>query len=160
QRCDDGDYLLPPEHGRDAYAALLRDLVSRGHLPDRILVGWCWAQQEHFRPGSTFFHRNLELGFYSLLHLAQALAQEEYVSPLHLIALTSGAFGIGGEGVPYPEQATVLGPARVIPREFPHVTCSVVDVASAPPAAAVSSLPAVEGGLRLLRDKLRPSKPA
>lgn len=163
QRCDDDTYLVPPEHGRDAYAALLRDLVSRGYLPERVIVGWCWAQQERFRPGSTFFHRNLELGFYSLLYLAQAIAQEEFLAPLHLIALTSGAFSTSGdsghERVPYPEQAAVLGPARVIPREFPQLTCSVVDVSSrtALPVTG-SAVAAVEQGIRLLRSKLAPQK--
>ena len=128
-RASDTEYVLPPEHGRDGYEALVRDLIASGRVPSRVLHAWCWADQERFRPGSTFFHRNLELGFYSLLFFAQALAGENYPTPLHLSVLTTGAqCVVGDEAVPYPEQATVLGPCKVIPRELPGVTVSCIDL--------------------------------
>ena len=128
ERLSDSEYLLPPEQGKAGYQALFRDLIGRGHTPQRILHSWLWSTDESFRPGSTFFHRNLELGFYSLLFLAQALATEEYPTPLHLIALTTGAQQVAQEHVAYPEQATTLGPCRVIPRELAGITVSSVDL--------------------------------
>lgn len=127
-RSGDSEYVLPPEHGRDGYEALVRDLIASGRVPSRVLHAWCWADRESFRPGSTFFHRNLELGFYSLLFFAQALAGENYPTPLHISVLTTGAECVEGEAVPYPEQAAVLGPCKVIPRELPGVTVSTVDL--------------------------------
>ncbi|MGQ0565322.1 MAG: type I polyketide synthase [Gemmobacter sp.] len=126
----DGDaYTLSPERGRDGYDALLRDLVARGLTPSRIAHFWLVTGPERFRPGSSFFHRNIEQGFYSLLFLAQAMAEENLPRPIHITAVTSGAAQVRDEGLRYPEKATVGGPVRVIPRELPGVSCSQLDLA-------------------------------
>lgn len=155
-RSGESEYVLPPEHGRDGYEALVRDLIASGRVPSRVIHAWCWADDESYRPGSTFFHRNLELGFYSLLFFAQALASENYPTPLHLTVLTTGAECVEGEAVPYPEQATVLGPCKVIPRELPGVTVSTVDLPR--PRAERRAAPApisalVRGGVGLFAQR-------
>ena len=123
----DAEYLLTPERGREGYDALIRDLVKSGATPNRILHGWMLTTQENFRPGSSFFHRNLERGFYSLFFLGQAIASEG-LPGLHITALSNGMQSVDGEPVSYPEKATLLGPIKVMPRELPSVTCSSVDV--------------------------------
>ncbi len=128
-----GGYILAPERGREGYDALIADLVSHGHAPNRIAHFWLVTREEKFRPGSSFLHRNLEQGFHSLMFLAQALAEENLPRPIHLTAFTTGAAQVKGEGLAYPEKATLLGPARVIPRELPGVTVSTLDL-TLPPA--------------------------
>lgn len=125
----DDHYTLSPERGRDGYDALLRDLVARGLAPQRIAHFWLVTDRETFRPGSSFLHRNLEQGFYSLLFLAQAMAEENLPRPVHLACFTSGAVRVKDEALPHPEKAMVAGPLRVIPRELPGVTCMQVDLA-------------------------------
>lgn len=127
-RTGEDSYIIAPERGRESYDALIRDLVARELAPTRIVHGWLATGTETFRPGSSFLHRNLEQGFYSLLFLAQALGDEGVALPLHLSVLTTGAVQVQGENLPYPEKATVMGPTRVIPREFPGLTCSVLDL--------------------------------
>ncbi len=122
-------YVLPPEQGRSGYDQLLQDLSARGALPTRILHLWLLTGDESFRPGSSFFHRNQEYGFYSLLFLAQAISEQNAPVPLHITVATSDAAQVRDERLRYPDKATVMGPARVIPREFPGITCSVLDVA-------------------------------
>jgi acyl transferase domain-containing protein/thioesterase domain-containing protein/acyl carrier protein len=127
-RLSDGSYLIAPEQGLPGYEALIRDLEQAGHLPDRIAHFWLVTDRETFRPGASFFDRNLETGFYSLTHLAQALsATDEGLTP-HISIFTTGAVQTGGEALPHPEKAMVLGPAGVIPREFPGVTCTWTDI--------------------------------
>ncbi|MBR9650563.1 type I polyketide synthase [Thalassovita aquimarina] len=121
-------YVLPPEQGRTGYDQLLQDLSARGELPSRILHLWLLTEDEKFRPGSSFFHRNQEHGFYSLLFLAQAISEQNAPVPLHITVVTSDAAQVRDEVLRYPDKATVMGPARVIPREFPGITCSVLDV--------------------------------
>ncbi|CUH64609.1 Beta-ketoacyl-acyl-carrier-protein synthase I [Thalassovita gelatinovora] len=121
-------YVLAPEHGRVGYDQLLQDLSTHGHLPSRILHLWLLTEDEKFRPGSSFFHRNQEYGFYSLLFLAQAISEQNAPTPLHITVVTSDAAQVRNETLRYPDKATVMGPARVIPREFPGITCSVLDV--------------------------------
>ena len=125
---DGQGYVISPERGREGYDQLIRDLVAQGHAPTRIAHFWLVTGGETFRPGSSFLHRNMEQGFYSLLFLAQAIAEENLPRPLHLTVFTTGAVQTKSEGLPYPEKATILGPARVIPRELPGITVSALDL--------------------------------
>ena len=134
-KVDGSSYRLSPEHGRDGYEALLRDLLESGEPPDRIVHLWLLAEEESFRAGSTFFHRNQERGFYSLLFLAQAMVSESYPRPTALTVVSQGMHSTNGEPVAYPEQSTVLGPCKVIPRELPGVTCVSLDLESPEPTA-------------------------
>jgi acyl transferase domain-containing protein/thioesterase domain-containing protein/acyl carrier protein len=129
QRLSDDRYVLAPEQGREMYDELVRDLVRSGQVPDRIAHLALVSGSEQFRPGSSFFHRNQELGFYSVLFLAQAWQAEGISRPLHMVVTTCGAQRVGPrDQVPWPEQATVLGPVKVIPREMAGVTVSSVDL--------------------------------
>ncbi|MEM9193364.1 MAG: type I polyketide synthase, partial [Myxococcota bacterium] len=121
-------FTLSPERGAEGYETLIRELVQSGYAPDRIVHGWLLTAAETFRPGSSFFHRNLERGFYSLFFLGKALQDDSVPRPLHLTVLTNGMQQVRDEALPYPEKATVLGPARVIPRELPGITCRTLDV--------------------------------
>jgi acyl transferase domain-containing protein/thioesterase domain-containing protein len=121
-------FSISPEGGKEAYAALLRELAQQGIAPTRIVHLWTVTSDESFRPGSSFFHRNQERGFYSLLFLAQALAEGGLPMPVHATVVSNGMQSVRGERLPYPEKATLLGPAKVIPREIPGFTCTTVDV--------------------------------
>lgn len=127
-RDGEGGYMLSPERGREGYDLLIRDLVAQGLVPNRIAHFWLVTGRESFRPGSSFFHRNLEQGFYSLLFLAQAIAEENLPRPLHLTVISSGAAQVRSESLAYPEKATILGPVRVIARELPGLTASSLDL--------------------------------
>jgi acyl transferase domain-containing protein len=119
---------LCPEHGRDGYDALVRHFAAHGGMPGNILHLWLLTSDERFRPGSSFFHRNQERGFYSLFFLAQSLGELDPPPDLQITFLTNGMQRVGDEALPYPDKATVLGPAQVLPREMPNVHVRVVDV--------------------------------
>lgn len=127
-REDDTHYVIAPERGREGFDQLFQALLIHGTVPNRIVNLWLLTADESHRPGSSFFHRNQEQGFYTQLFLAQAIAEENLPTPLHMTVLTSGAMQLRDEGLPYPEKATVTGPCRVIPREIPGVSCAVLDV--------------------------------
>ncbi len=125
------EYVIAPENGALSYEALLHDLVRTGHVPDRVAhLALLATGDRHFRPGSSFFHRNQELGFQSLVHLAQVWDEAGLDRPLHLTVATMGAQRVTPEDpAQWPEQATVLGPVRVIPHELAGVTVSTFDIA-------------------------------
>ncbi|MFP5264070.1 MAG: SDR family oxidoreductase [Blastocatellia bacterium] len=77
---------------------------------------------------SDRFERCQDLGFYSLLFLAQAAGRQALSQDIRIEAVTSGVFRVIGQEVLQPEKATVLGPVRVIPQEFPKIKCRCVDV--------------------------------
>lgn len=138
------EYVLCPEDGRPGYDALMSGLASDGGVPARIVHLWLLTQKETFRPGSNFFHRNQEHGLYCLLHLAQAMSEAAVTDELHLTVATNGMQRVADEALPYPEKATVLGPARVLPKEMPGATVTVIDldlpVVSAAPRRRISEL--------------------
>jgi len=180
----EGDrYLLAPERGREGYDQLLSDLMGRGLAPSRIGHFWLVTEGEGFRPGSSFFHRNMEQGFWSLMFLAQAIEGEGLPRPLRLAAFTTGAARVGGEALAHPEKACIEGPARIMGRELPGLACTTLDLVlpargrrGAADAAALEALAAaaleellaapaegaaaLRGGRRLMRDYVRQSLPA
>jgi acyl transferase domain-containing protein/thioesterase domain-containing protein len=122
-------YCIASELGAESYSALVKDLVASGNFPDSVLHLWLLTCEESFRPGSSFLHRNNEKGFYSLFFFARAIADEDLIErDLDLIVYTNGSQQVSNEGVPYPEKATVLGPCKVLPREFPSLHCRCIDI--------------------------------
>lgn len=125
-------FTLCPEDGKAGYEALLTALAAEGPLPQRILHLWLVTADEAHRPGSSFLNRNQEHGFYSLVHLAQALGEVEGEAQADITVVANGMQRVGAEALPYPEKATVLGPAQVLPREMPGVSVRVIDISWPP----------------------------
>ncbi len=125
------EFVLCPEDGRAGYDALVSALGERGDFPRRIVHLWLLTQSRSFRPGSSFVQRNQECGFYCLLHLSQAMSDADEGHDLHLAVATNGLQRVADEPVPFPEKATILGPALVIPRELEGSFVRVVDFAVA-----------------------------
>ncbi|MEC8252544.1 MAG: beta-ketoacyl synthase N-terminal-like domain-containing protein, partial [Planctomycetota bacterium] len=161
-------YALAPELGREGYDALLADLAAAGHQLAGVVHGWLLTADRSFRPGSSFFHRCEEQGFFSLFFLAQALAAEEQVDGVRVVVLTNDTIGPSDASV-CPEKATVLGPCLVMPRELPGLSCALVDLETpAKPRsrraraaldkiadAVLLELSARERGVLALRDETR-----
>ncbi|MEE4190007.1 MAG: beta-ketoacyl synthase N-terminal-like domain-containing protein [Halieaceae bacterium] len=127
-RLSDSEYVVPPEQGRLGYASLLGELEEAGDLPERIAHFWLVTDEETFRPGSSFFDQNLEMGFYGLTALAQELGNVDLPADLHLTVFTTGAVQVREEALRYPEKAMIAGPIGVIPKELPGMTCASVDI--------------------------------
>jgi acyl transferase domain-containing protein/thioesterase domain-containing protein len=126
-RLSSTEYTIASERSED-YELLLEDLIAREKFPDRIVHLWMVTEDETARPGSSFFHRNQERGFYSLLYLAQALGNEQRAQPLLICVVSNGMQQVAKEAVPYPEKATLLGPCKVMPREYSGVLCKSIDI--------------------------------
>ena len=109
--------LDPDDPG--AWSALLEALRQQQRWPATVILLW------NLRTPTS---DTLRLGFFTLMHLAQALGRLGNHPPVHLLVLTRDAHRITGAEEVVPEQATVLGPAKVIPQESPAITCHAVDV--------------------------------
>ncbi len=127
-RTNEDTYIIAPEHGREGYDALFADLGQRGLTPARIAHFWLVTTDEIFRPGGSFFQRNLEQGFWSLFFMGQAIGEIGLSPPPHILVVTSGAAQVRSEKLSYPEKATVAGPVKVMPRELPGLTAAMLDV--------------------------------
>ena len=125
---ENGGFVLCPESGREGYEALIAHLAAYGEIPRHVVHLWLVTGDQKFRPGSSFFHRNQECGFYSLFFFGQALANAGAASPMQLTVVTNGMQRVRGEALPFPEKAIVLGLTQVLPREMPNVSARVVDI--------------------------------
>ncbi|HEY9659372.1 MAG TPA: SDR family NAD(P)-dependent oxidoreductase, partial [Allocoleopsis sp.] len=105
------------------YRSLLRDLQAQQLIPNQIVHAWSLDVKQ-----STTLDTGLACGFYSLLFLTQAIADLQH--PIHVQVLTKGLYSITGTETLIPEQATVLGPCQMIPQEYPHIHCHVIDLES------------------------------
>jgi phthiocerol/phenolphthiocerol synthesis type-I polyketide synthase E len=141
---------------REDYAALFAELEASGRAPQAIVHLWSLLPEEPeegARADARFLEECQALGFDSLLLLAQALGERPSADPLELCVVTTAVQEVeSGDGV-CPERALVLGPCRVIPREYPHITCRAIDVAwpATRPAEAEQVVAQLAGELAVAR---------
>ncbi len=114
-----GQWELPPGE-LDAYPRLWQALAAAGQEPRSVLHLWSLDGTDAM-PAVA-----LDLGFFSLLGLARALAAVR--GETQLAAVTAGATEVGAAGVTRPLAATVAGPALVLPRELPGVRSRWIDL--------------------------------
>jgi acyl transferase domain-containing protein len=131
----DHRFQVQPQSKAD-FVKLIGQLRGQGQVPGKIVhmagVTRCQPTADAGRDG-----------FYSLLYLAQALAEAGVASPVKIMVVTDGAHdAIGGETV-QAEKSLVHGPCRVLPQEFAYITCRHIDLpgsVSALDDAAASAL--------------------
>jgi len=128
----DGSYTINPEQRHD-YHALLQALQKQGLITQAIGHFWSVTPNDT-SPNSSlseqtrYFDDCQKLGFYSLLFLAQALPEKNLTEPTKLMVVTSNVHDVTGEENICPHKATVIGSCKVIPQEYPHITCCNIDV--------------------------------
>jgi acyl transferase domain-containing protein/thioesterase domain-containing protein/acyl carrier protein len=127
RQIDDGHYELNARARAD-FDALIEELLDRELAPEHIVHLWAVTTQRRRESRLEFYERTEDFGFYSLFFLAQSLGEEEFANPISLLVATNGMQRVADERVPYADKAIVLGPAKVIPREIPGVTCSAIDI--------------------------------
>src|SRR5437868_6425198 len=122
------DYVINPVHA-DEYVKLLTAANASGKVE---VIAHMWSVSPNdLAAAYNFdrdFDRNQELGFYSLLYLAQAVGRGMFADTVRLEVVTSGVHRITGDEIIQPEKAGILGLARVVPQEFPRVTSRSIEL--------------------------------
>ncbi|MBP5971507.1 SDR family NAD(P)-dependent oxidoreductase [Brasilonema sp. CT11] len=118
-------YTLNPRQPKD-YQTLLAELRDR--IPQTIVHLWSLADETQVLSELEEIDQALDLGFYSLLFLAQAFGKQNINDKFELIAVTNKMQDVTGEEELRPEQATLIGPIRTIPQEYPDLDCRIIDV--------------------------------
>jgi acyl transferase domain-containing protein/acyl carrier protein len=149
------EYTLNPQQ-RDDYEALLYELLAQNKLPKTIVHLWSVTPDT-----TTLELESLEesqpKGFYSLLFLAQALGKHNTTDQFQITVISNNLQPVTGLENLSPEKATVLGAVKVIPQEYPNISCRSIDVElTSPPTpllrgegsiAPAPPFPRREGGL-------------
>ena len=114
-------------HNLEDYRSLLQEARALGAFPDTIAHLWGVACPGDPAASRESFDAAQDLGFYSLLFLAQALGGQRY-SALRIGVITHGALAVTDEEELCPERVLALALCKVIPQEFPGISCRSVDV--------------------------------
>jgi KR domain len=131
----DGSFELNPA-GIDDYLKLFRELEGRAAKAINIVhLGSLTLDDETVH---SLCATNQNFGFYSLLHIAQAIGELDVSVPIKIGIISNRVHDVTGEERLDPAMATVLGPCGVIPKELPNVKCFNIDL---PDNQAIENLP-------------------
>ena len=119
RQIDAATYTVDPSQP-ESMSELVAALAKQEGIPGRIVHTWNAGPTI---PGDSSSWRE----FYSLLALQQAFASEGVEDAIRLDVITTAMQRVAGESTLEPRRAMVLGPVRVIPKEFPNVTTRSID---------------------------------
>ena len=122
---DGNDFVINPDTPAD-YEKLLKQLPQE--RPFKLIYGWA-LNPEATQLSVDGVNAAQTVNFNALLYLAQALGSSGNSEPVELTVLSNNAQQVAGEAILHPEQALLIGPVQVIPNEFGHISCRLVDVA-------------------------------
>jgi len=136
----ENEFTLNPADAND-YEALFREMKEEGDggLPGIILHLWSLtstagdsggakAREKQARFEEVEVEKNLEMGFYSLEALAQALGKQNPPCYTQVKVVSNNTADVTGEEIIFPGKAAVLGPVVVIPEEYDHLRCCLIDI--------------------------------
>ncbi|MGB3292550.1 MAG: SDR family NAD(P)-dependent oxidoreductase [Phormidesmis sp.] len=126
-------YTLNPTQRSD-YDRLLRELTVLASRPQQVIHLWslsaaCKGGAPLAQPVDEQDPQLQMRGFYSLLFLAQALGGLPGAEVLPITVVSNQVQSVTGDEHLCPQKATMLGPCKVIPQEYPHLRCRTIDVA-------------------------------
>jgi acyl transferase domain-containing protein/acyl carrier protein len=123
-RREDGSFELNPS-SIDDYVKLFRELRGQAVGGINIVHLGGLTRNEN---GTALSAATQTFGFYSLLHIAQAIGELGVSVPVKIGIITNRIHEVTGEETLDPAMATMLGPCGVIPKEFPNVRCFNIDL--------------------------------
>lgn len=119
---DGSSYIINPQN-RDDYDALIKGIRQQGKTVNVIVHLWSVTL-----PPDDSSEIIQNRGFYSLMFLAQALGQKNITESIQITAVANNLYDITGDEELSPEKATIVGPCKVIPQEYPHITSRQIDL--------------------------------
>ena len=118
---DDGNFEINL-HAPEDYSRLIATLGDRDQMPGHIYHLWLVTGGRRHDVAAL-----QNLGLFSLIFLAQALGERE-TDPIAIAVISDGIQRVSDEDGLEPAKATILGPSRVIPREYPDISLRSVDI--------------------------------
>ena len=132
-RINEESFTINPGVKED-YDALLNELRAGERSPGTIAHLWCLTSREEKLSIANSCEVFRNVGFNSLLFLAQAIVERLPEEPIQIKVISNNLHEVTGEECLSPAKAILLGPCRVIPQEHPHIQCTNVDLGDRQPA--------------------------
>jgi acyl transferase domain-containing protein/acyl carrier protein len=131
----DGDYRIRCGEAAD-YAAVLQDLRTRNRQPTHILHLWSADPAPPGAAPAADFDAAQERGYYSVILLARSLVKFGGSAPIQIGVVTDRLQPVLGDEALRSAEATVAGAVKVVPQEYPHLRCRLIDVIASQPKQA------------------------
>ncbi len=115
---------------KEDYKTLFDNLREQRQLPNKILHLWGVSNplNEKDELGYDKVELAQELGYYSLINLVQTYNCLNTNLSIDMYVITNNMQDVIGNDLLNPEKSTVLGPIKVIPREYPNIKCKSIDI--------------------------------
>jgi acyl transferase domain-containing protein/thioesterase domain-containing protein/acyl carrier protein len=129
----ENEYIVNPAD-RNHYDRLFKELVQAGNIPTNILHLWGLSGNQIRKTNKTCapilqnLDQSQDMGLYSLLNIAQAIADNGIYNEIQLGVITDNMQYVTGEEDLAPEKATILGAVKIIPIEYPNIFCRSIDI--------------------------------
>jgi acyl transferase domain-containing protein len=111
---------------RTHYERLMTELRDSGRVPTHVAHLWNVATPAPLALDGL--DRAQSYGFYSVLYLAQAVIGAKIASPIQVGVVANDMLDVDGGRPVSPEKATLLGPCKVITKEYSSLRCRAIDV--------------------------------
>ena len=121
------EYTLNPAERGD-YERLFQSLNENGRLPHHILHLWTVTPPGRKSVGREEAESLQNLGFLSLLFLAQAFGTQNITDEVRITVVSNHIHDVTGTDAVIAEKATVMGPVKVIPQEYPNINGCCIDI--------------------------------
>jgi acyl transferase domain-containing protein/acyl carrier protein len=131
------EFRLNPAVAKD-YDSLFFELRRAENIPDKIIH--LWNVNGNTLPiGLNGLDRSQDLGLYSLLNIVQALGRQNIASELQMQVVTNNMQEVTGGELECPDKATMLGAVKIIPLEYPNISCRSIDIVLPEPSSTRES---------------------
>jgi polyketide synthase PksJ len=123
-------FVINPDQ-ESHYHCLMQSIGKHGQIP--VVIIYLWTIEGHARGENILKEGDADTGLTGLLYLARALVKQEFPGDLRIQIVTGGLYELTGEERLCPWQGALVGLAKVIPQEYPHIKCRCIDIEVPPP---------------------------
>jgi acyl transferase domain-containing protein/thioesterase domain-containing protein/acyl carrier protein len=118
---------LDPSSPKD-YDRLFAELKQQNAIPSRILHCWNVTEERQDPVSPEELDADQDRGLFSLLNMAQALGRQRIGEDIAVTVLANQIYSVSDNEFALPEKTTMLGAVKIIPVEYPNLSCRCIDL--------------------------------
>lgn len=125
---DSNAFMINPEQKSD-FVSLIQSLQGQGNLPNKYVFLWGLKEKGSvFDMSRAAIDREQQLGFVSMNYLAAAYGTQNIQKKAEFVYVTNDTQKVLNSKVYFPQMATVYGSIKIIPAEYPQISCKSIDL--------------------------------
>jgi len=129
QKINEYEFTINPLAGHDDdYNLLFGELIRMELIPGKIIHFWNITLKDIRDVDIVEVERAQDTGFHSLIDISRAIGKQGIKKQIHLFVISNNMQDVVGNDGRNPQKTTLLGPVKVIPKEFSNLRCSSIDL--------------------------------